>query len=221
MQIAAALAAVYICYFFVAHRAADRRWAASHGPAAPDPEAVKKFNATYGGSALKILGFYARDAAIVEDATTLLCYSVQNAKSLRIEPPVGSVYPALSRCVEVSPRHDTRYVLTAEGNDGHTESSNATVAVKPDLANAPRVTSFGVAKHSYDQGHHYFTIAFTFENANSVSIDPPVFSTLTDSAPWGQWTVAPEKTTTYTLTVTDKKGRKASKQLKVEVPGSK
>jgi hypothetical protein len=30
--------------------------------------------------------------------------------------------------------------------------------------------------------------------------------------------VTPDKTTTYTLTVTDKKGRTASKQLTVEVP---
>jgi hypothetical protein len=49
-------------------------------------------------------------------------------------------------------------------------------------------------------------------------IDPPVFGKLEDSAPFGQWVVTPDKTTTYTLTVIDKKGRKASKQLRLEVP---
>jgi hypothetical protein len=220
LRIGAAIAAVYLGYVFLARHVANERWAASHRPPGPDSEEAAKFNATFGGTAVKILQFYARDGAIGDGESTVICYGVVNAKSLRIDPAVDRVYPALNRCVEVSPRHDTKYTLTAEGNDGHTESAEFTLTVRPDAGNAPRITSFGVAKHSYEQGHHYFTISFSFENANTVSIDPPVFSPLTDSAPFGQWTVVPEKTTTYTLTVTDKKGRKASKQLKVEVPGS-
>lgn len=92
------------------------------------------------------------------------------------------------------------------------------MAVKPDLANRPRINTFQVTKHTFEQGRHYFTIDFAFANASTVTIDPPVFAPLEDSAPFGQWVVTPEKTTTYTLTVMDKKGRKASKQLTVEVP---
>jgi hypothetical protein len=131
---------------------------------------------------------------------------------------VATVYPALNRCVEAAPQHDTKYTLTAEGNDGQTVTAEFTLAVKPDLANRPRITDFRVTKHTFEQGRHYFTIAFAFANARTVTIDPPVFSPLVDSAPFGQWVVTPEATTTYTLTVMDKKGRKASKQLTVEVP---
>ena len=92
------------------------------------------------------------------------------------------------------------------------------MAVKPDVASLPRITAFQVVKHSLELGHHYFTIAFRFENARTVSIDPPAFSTIEDSAPFGQFMVAPEATTTYTLTVVGKKGRKAQKQLTVDVP---
>jgi hypothetical protein len=90
--------------------------------------------------------------------------------------------------------------------------------VKPDVENRPRITKFAVVKHSFEEGHHYFTISFEFQNARKVSIDPPVFSPLEDSAPYGQWVVTPQTTTTYTLTVTDQKGRKASKELTIEVP---
>jgi hypothetical protein len=72
---------------------------------------------------LKILQFYARDGVIIEDQSTVICYGVVNAKSLRIDPPMPGFYPALNRCVEVSPQHDTKYTLTAVGNDGQTASA--------------------------------------------------------------------------------------------------
>jgi hypothetical protein len=220
LRVAAVIALAYLGYVLLARRTADQRFAERQNRNQPSAEQNAKFAATYGGSALKITQFLAREGVIVEDQSTVLCYGVLNAKSVRIDPPVGDVYPALNRCVDVSPHHDTKYTLTAEGNDGHTATAEVTLAVTPDVENSPRITSFKVTKHTVDQGKHYFTIAWEFANARKVSIDPPVFSTLEDSAPFGQWVVAPDKTTTYTLTVMDKKGRKASKQLTVEVPKS-
>jgi hypothetical protein len=186
--------------------------------AQPSDEQKAKFASTYVGTAVKILQFYARDGAITEDQSAVICDGVANAKSVRIDPPAGTVYPALNRCVDVAPQHDTKYTLTAEGNDGQTATAEFTLTVGPDVANRPRITSFQVLKHTVEQSKHYFTISFTFENARTVMIDPPVFKPLEDSAPFGNWVVTPEKTTTYTLTVVDKKGRKASKQLTIEVP---
>jgi hypothetical protein len=221
LLVGSVIAAAYLGYVLLARYTANQHWAARAKSAqTASGEAESKFAATYGGSALKILQFYARDGTITEDQSTTICYGVLNAKSLRIDPPLDGVYPALNKCVEAAPRHDTKYTLTAEGNDGKTATAEVTVAVKPDLGNLPRITSFEVVKHSLEQGRNYFTIAFKFENARTVTIDPPVFSRIEDSAPFGQWTVAPETSTTYTLTVMDKKGRKASKQLRVEVPKS-
>jgi hypothetical protein len=218
LRVAAAIVAAYLGYVFLARLTSDQRWAARQKPAQTAPERESKFAATYGGTALKVLQFYPRESVVTEGQSTLICYGVLNAKSLRIDPPVGSVYPALNRCVEVQPEHDTKYTLTAEGTDGTTATAAFTVAVKPDVANLPRITSFEVVKHSQELGRHYFTIAFSFENARTVTIDPPAFSPIEDSAPFGQFIVEPETTTTYTLTVIGKKGRKAQKQLTVEVP---
>ena len=220
LRVAALIAVVYLGYVLIARHTADRRFA--HGQSAAQPSAGQnaKFAEAYGGSDVKILQFYARESEITDDRSTVICYGVANARSVRVEPPLADIYPALNRCVEAAPRHDTKYVMTAEGNDGKTATAEVAIAVKPDLANRPRITGFDVIKHSYEQGRHYFTLGFSFQNASTVTIDPPVFRPIEDSAPFGQWTVTPEKTTTYTLTVADKKGRKASRQLTVEVPKS-
>jgi hypothetical protein len=217
LRVAAVIAVVYLGYVLLARHSASQRFTDRQKAAqvsATDP----KIAATYGGTDLKILQFYARDAVVTEGGSTVICYGVLNAKAVRIDPPLAGVYPALNKCVEADPAHDTKYTLTAVGNDGRTATAAFSVAVKPDAANLPRITEFQVVKHSFDLGRNYFTIAFRFENARTVMIDPPVFSTLEDSAPFGQFVVAPDTTTTYTLTVVGKKGRKAQAQLKVEVP---
>jgi hypothetical protein len=170
---------------------------------------------------VKILAFYPRDISIVEGGTTLLCYGVSNAKSVRIDPPVDGVSPALSRCVEVRPKGETKYTLTAEGSDQKAVSQSVTVRVGTDTAALPRISSFQIdgAKKDY-AGRMVFSLSFADQNAEEVSIDPPVFPTL-HGAPSGQFSVAPAKTTTYTLSAKGKNGHVAHKQLTVEVPAAK
>jgi hypothetical protein len=120
----------------------------------------------------------------------------------------------------VAPERDTRYTLIAEGNDGHTVSESFVLAVKQDVAALPGITSFRIENHKPDyRGRQVFLISFGARNPETVDIDPPVFPTL-HGAPNGRFYVAPEKTTTYTLTVTGKRGHKAQRQLTVEVPPS-
>ena len=80
---------------------------------------------------LKILNLYAVPNAIQRGKSTRLCYGVLGAKTIRIEPEVAGVYPALSHCVEISPKQDTDYTLTAEDEAGHTVSETVSVAVLP------------------------------------------------------------------------------------------
>jgi hypothetical protein len=224
LGVATVIAVAYLGYVWLARRSATEHYEARTKLAEPTEDQKAKFSDTYGGSAVKILQFYARDGAVTEDQGTVMCYGVLNAKSVRVEPPVADFYPALNRCIDISPKHDTKYVMTAVGGDGKTATAEFTVAVRGDAARGdtarlPRITDFHVSKHTVEDGRHYVTLSFAFENASKVMMEPPVVPALEDSAPFGQWTVTPEKTTTYTLIVMDKKGHKASKQLTVEVPG--
>jgi hypothetical protein len=169
------------------------------------------------GSGVKIVGFYARDGVVTEGGKTILCYGVSNAKSVRIDPPVEGVWPALNRCVEIRPRGETRYTLTAEGSDGRAVSESLTIQVGSDVAALPKILDFSIAGRQKDySGKTVFSLAFADRNAEEVSIDPPVFPPL-HGAPSGQFSVRPEKTTTYTLTVKGKNGHVARRQLTVAV----
>jgi hypothetical protein len=167
---------------------------------------------------VKILQFYARDGNIVEGTKSVVCYGVLNAKSVRIEPRLEGVSPSLNRCVEVSAEKETRYTLTAEGADGRTVSESFVLGVRPDEETLPRITTFAITKRERDYtGKWIFSLAFSAQNPEEVSIDPPVFRPLHRS-PMGSFYVAPEKTTTYTLTVTGKYGHKATRSVTVQVP---
>jgi len=143
---------------------------------------------------------------------------VLNARSVRVDPPLEGVSPALSRCLEVGPERNTRYTLTAVGADGQTATESLALAVRPDDETLPRITSFQVAGRQLDyRGRTVFLVEFTVQNAEEVSIDPPAFPTL-HRAPNGRFYISPERTTTYTLTATGVRGHLARRQLKLEVP---
>jgi hypothetical protein len=169
------------------------------------------------GDGVKILQFYARDGVVTEGEKTVLCYGVSNARSVRIDPPVEGVGPALTRCVEVQPKRETHYTLIAEGSDGHTVSQSFDVRVGADTALLPKITSFRVAGCTKDyQGEPVFSVSFAAQNVEQVSIDPAAFQPLRGST-YGQFYVKPLKTTTYTLSVAGKYGHVARQQLKLDV----
>lgn len=82
-----------------------------------------------GGNRFDILVYAANPPMIRAGEKSSLCYSVSNAKVVKIEPEAEEpVWPAFSRCVHVSPRKTTTYTLTIE--DGSGQSKSATVEVK-------------------------------------------------------------------------------------------
>ncbi len=74
-----------------------------------------------GGDGLRIVSFYT--------ARGELCYGVTGAKTVRIEPPVGEVWPALSRCIGIAPKKTTEYKLIAEDGAGHSAMESIPVTV--------------------------------------------------------------------------------------------
>jgi hypothetical protein len=180
------------------------------------PEAQPKTSGTH-SDPVRILAFYPRDAVVTEGGITLLCYGVSNAKSVRVEPPVDGVSPSLTRCVEIRPRGETHYTLTAVGSDGQTVSETATVRIGTDTAALPKISSFKIDGTQKDYaGKTVFSLSFAAQNADEVSISPAVFPAL-HGAPSGQFSVKPDKTTTYILSAKGKNGHTVQKQLTVEV----
>jgi hypothetical protein len=84
-----------------------------------------------GGDSLKILDFYATPPTIHSGQKSLICYGVNAAESVRLDPPVEQLHPAVSHCFQVEPRRDTEYKLTIADRAGHTLTQSLAVHVTP------------------------------------------------------------------------------------------
>jgi len=83
-----------------------------------------------GGDALQIQYFYGSPATIHRGETAQLCYGVANAKKVSLDPPVKDVWPSYGQCVDVSPKKDTTYTLSAQDAAGNTKTAKATIGVR-------------------------------------------------------------------------------------------
>lgn len=123
------LAASYTVYVFGSRSLENRRFEAAAAEAAR-VKAQREIAQIYGDGQLKIIEFYAAPGLISRGQKALVCYGTVNAKSVRLEPAVEPMYPALSRCFEVAPPRDTRYTLFAEDAQGHTAKESFVLQVK-------------------------------------------------------------------------------------------
>ncbi|HVX65549.1 MAG TPA: hypothetical protein VHA11_03055 [Bryobacteraceae bacterium] len=122
------LGALYVAGVFVYRRIQDSEYFRRQGVvAAPAP--VPSVIANQGGE-VRILQFYAVAGAISKGAGTNICYGVQNAREVRLTPPVEEVEPALTRCFAIAPERTTTYKLTAVGKDGREVAAEFTVKVR-------------------------------------------------------------------------------------------
>jgi hypothetical protein len=127
-SVALLIVALYVAWVFFS------RWQSNHdveqARREKAAESSRKTLEQLGGSDLKILSFSATPGAVRAGDRVVLCYGVNNAKDVRMDPAVDGVGPALSRCVEAHPRRTTEYTLTATDAAGHTASEKLTVNVQ-------------------------------------------------------------------------------------------
>jgi len=97
--------------------------------AAQEADRARKTLELQGGDGLRIISFYASPGAIRRGEHASLCYGVNGAKQVRLEPPVEDVWPAQTRCFQVAPREETAYTLTAEDGSGHAVSQKFVLKV--------------------------------------------------------------------------------------------
>jgi hypothetical protein len=124
-----ALAALYTAYVFGSRWVENRRIETAASQAAR-LKAQREIAQIYGDGRLKILQFYVAPGVINRGQKALVCYGTVNATSVRLEPAVEPMYPALSRCLEVAPTHETRYTLVAEDAKGHNAKESVVLQVK-------------------------------------------------------------------------------------------
>jgi len=78
---------------------------------------------------VRILRFYATVGSLSPGETAQLCYSVENARVVRISP-MQTASPTQNTCLDVVPEHTTHYTLLAEGYDGMVATRSFTLSVQ-------------------------------------------------------------------------------------------
>ncbi|MDQ6760980.1 MAG: hypothetical protein M3Z32_14095 [Acidobacteriota bacterium] len=127
-SIAVILALAYAGWTLLSRKRVDR--ISEQAAQAEKAKQDRKIVQAYGEGALKILTFYANPPTLKSGDKGLLCYGVANARVVRIEPQLEAVTPSLSRCVEVSPKVNTEYTLTAEDAAGKSDRRTVAISVR-------------------------------------------------------------------------------------------
>jgi len=122
--------------------------------------------------AVRITAFYARSGEITDAEQNVICYGVENASAVRIEPPVASLEPAWNRCFSTEPKRNTRYTLFAIGSDGHSASASFAVRVRP----APPHITYVAVSHAEVHPGEPVTVCYGVERATRVRLDPLGFN---------------------------------------------
>lgn len=170
---------------------------------------------------VKITHFYAGSKEIPDDQSVGLCYGAENAKTVRLEPPVEQLKPGTNRCFYLTPDRTTTYKLVAEGFDGSTATQSVTVRVKPSVAEpASPEARLGLFTLTFASAPEVspgetVTLCYGAPAAASVTMDPPV-EKLKPAARFC-FQVKPERTTTYSFTATGKNRNMETATLTVKV----
>lgn len=121
------IAALYDGWIFYSRWSSAREVEQKRATAEADRD--RKTVEMLGGDQLKILNFYASPPSIRAGGQSLICFGVNAAKNVRIDPLVEELHPALSHCFQVTPRHDTEYTLTADDGAGHVVKQSLQIRV--------------------------------------------------------------------------------------------
>ena len=160
-------------------------FAANCGSETPKPAPKKQ------PGRVKITQFYAPVTLIPKGLKGTLCYGVENASRVELQPAVEQLYPAVARCIEIAPKTKTTYTLTAYGEDGGKETKSVEVGAG---AAPPRLYDLWVNSIEVHSGEDV-KVCFKVENVTSVKVSAGKLESgkncLDDK---------PQKTTTYKIT---------------------
>jgi hypothetical protein len=125
-------AALYVAYILYSRYDSNRRYEQQNRQQQneqrheDDVRAVEQL----GGSDLAIRGLYVSPSVISAGQSAQLCYDVANAKTVALDPPVASVWPSHSRCIDLAPRKTTVYKLSITGANGDVVSQTVELRVR-------------------------------------------------------------------------------------------
>jgi hypothetical protein len=165
----------------------------------------------------RITQFYTSTPQVPRGEKGLVCYGVENAKSVWLSPPRRELYPTISKCVEVEPQGKTTYTLTVEGLDGKMLIQEIALEREfstPAAANKVRILNVNISAAEVKAGDAV-SICYKVENAQGVGIDPIGFRAGKERD--GCVIDQPRRTTTYVVRATGAAGESDEERVTIRV----
>ncbi len=189
------------------------------GCSSPPPPKAESPAAQPAETPVKIGQFYTAPTHIGRGERAQVCYGVDGAAKVRLDPAVEEIWPAMSHCVEVHPNKTTTYRLTAVDSAGHSVTREATLKVGPRGAESggtgPRMIQEVTVNKLQVKPGEQVTICFTAHHARSVTITPG--QGVQQSAERGCVVDKPAATTTYQVLAKGPGGQTDTERVTVRV----
>lgn len=157
--------------------------------------------------AARILFFYPGQASVSPGDQAQVCYGVEHATSVRLEPALAEIRPLSNKCVWVEPNKTMDLSLIARGEDGTEVSESLTLTVKagspstshvaPEPTSKRLIETLAATATSISPGGGS-TICYVLSEKAVVTMEPSSGDLGTDLKKCVL--VRPNRTTTYTLT---------------------
>lgn len=127
--IALIIAVLYVAWVFYSRYESNKQLASR---LAAEQESKRKavVGAVFGSGEIRFTAFDVADSVLRRGKSTQLCYGVENAKTVTIEPSVAKLKPTYHSCFDIAPKTTTTYTITAYDGGGHKESKSLTLQVR-------------------------------------------------------------------------------------------
>ena len=172
----------------------------------------------------RIASFSVSPTTIPTNGQAQLCYEVENAQSVRIEPNVGERRPPTKECINVTSSETLTYSLTAFAANGKSTTQQATLTVEaaptPPPVRPADITYFAVERRDGPAGAvPQLRLCYEVRYADHAEIDNDIGEVKLNSRDCR--TITPQQTTTYTISATGADGTTKTRQVTADVDVTK
>jgi hypothetical protein len=126
--IALLFAIAYVGYTFYARHQSDVE-AQAHIEAQQQAARKRTLDAVFGDGEIKFTSFSIDTQSLKRGETARLCYGVENATTVKMDPPIEQLKPTYQHCMDISPTKTTKYTITADDGKGHSKSESLELPV--------------------------------------------------------------------------------------------
>ena len=165
----------------------------------------------------RIASFSVTPTTIPPNSQAQLCYEVENAQSVRIEPNVGERKAASKECINVTPSATLTYTLTAFAANGKSTTQQATLTVES-APTPPQVHPADIAYFAVERSagnNPQLRLCYEVHNASHAEIDNNIGEVKLNQRDCR--TITPPQTTTYTISATGPDGIAKTRQAIADV----